>query len=199
VAFLLQGVPAARRGVYAHAIRTALDLGRPALVLVPEIALARPMLEVIQEGTAVTVLHSGLSEGDRADAWQLIRDGGARVVIGTRVALLAPLEDVGVVIVDEEHDAAYKSERTPRYQARDAALDLGRLAGAPVVLGSGTADLVSVGRARRGELVDLAGWPPERPPTCATNSLPATAACCPLRCLPRSRHSTATSGNRRSS
>lgn len=152
---LLQGAPASgKSAVYAAAVAAALAAGRGALVLVPEIALAMPLLERLQHdvGTEVALLHSSLSEGERADEWRRIRSGEARVVVGTRIAVLAPLADIGVIVVDEEHDPAYKSERTPRIQARDVALELGRLANAPVILGSATPDVVSVGRAERGDL-----------------------------------------------
>src|SRR5690606_25962145 len=92
----------------------------------------------------VAVAHSGLAEGERADEWRRIRAGDVDLVVGTRTAVLAPLTDVGVVIVDEEHDPAYKSDRTPRFQARDTALELGTLAGAAVVLGSATPSVESV-------------------------------------------------------
>jgi primosomal protein N' (replication factor Y) len=152
---LVDGVTAGgKTAVYAAAIREALDGGRPALVLVPEIALAVPLIDRLRHdlGVEIAVVHSGLGEGERADEWRRIRAGDVRVVVGTRLAVLAPLADVGVVVVDDEHDAAYKSDRTPRYQARDVALELGRLAGAPVILGSATPDVVSIGRTRRGEL-----------------------------------------------
>jgi primosomal protein N' (replication factor Y) len=152
---LLDGVTAGgKTAVYAAAIREALAAGRPALLLVPEIALAVPLIDRLRHdlGVEIAVLHSGLGEGERADEWRRIRAGGVQVVVGTRLAALAPLADVGLVVVDDEHDSAYKSDRTPRYHARDVALELGRLAGAPVILGSATPDVVSIGRARRGEL-----------------------------------------------
>ena len=151
---LVEGAPASgKSAIYAAAIRSALAVGRGAIVLVPEIALAMPLLERLQHdvGTEVALLHSALSEGERADEWRRIRAGEASVVVGTRIAVLAPLADVGVLIVDEEHDPSYKSERTPRYQARDVAVELGKLAGAPVLLGSATPDVTSLGRARAGE------------------------------------------------
>ncbi len=150
---LIEGAAASgKSAIYADAIRAALEADRGALVLVPEIALAMPLLERLQHdvGTEVALLHSALSDGERGDEWRRIRSGEARVVLGTRIAVLAPLADPGVIIVDEEHDPAYKSERTPRYQARDVAIELGRLAGAPVLLGSATPDVVSLGRARSG-------------------------------------------------
>ncbi|HUR16887.1 MAG TPA: DEAD/DEAH box helicase, partial [Candidatus Limnocylindrales bacterium] len=148
VGILLEGQPASgKSAVYAAAVAAALRAGRGALVLVPEIALAMPLLERIQHDTGhdLALLHSSLSQGERADEWRRIRAGEARVVVGTRIAALAPIADLGVIVVDEEHDASYKSERTPRYQARDVALVLGRLAAAPVILGSATPDVVTVG------------------------------------------------------
>ncbi|MET0772020.1 MAG: primosomal protein N' [Candidatus Limnocylindrales bacterium] len=156
---LLEGVVASgKTAVYAAAIDAALAAGRDALVLVPEIPLALPLVDRLRHdmGIEPVVLHSGLSEGERADEWRRLRASAApTVVVGTRMAVLAPIRDPGVVVVDEEHDPAYKSDRTPRYQARDVALELGRLAGCPVVLGSATPDVVSVGRARAGELAHL--------------------------------------------
>ncbi len=141
-----------RTAVYAEAIAASLEAGRPALILVPEIALALPLVDRLRAElqAEVVILHSGLGEGERADAWRRIRAGAAEVVVGTRVAVLAPLPDVGLVIVDEEHDAAFKSDRTPRIQARDLAVALGRLAGAAVILGSATPSVESYGLARRG-------------------------------------------------
>jgi primosomal protein N' (replication factor Y) len=112
------------------------------------------------------VLHSALSDGERADEWRRIRRGEVDVVVGTRLAVLAPLADVGLIVVDEEHDPAYKSDRTPRLQARDTAIELGRLAGAPVVLGSATPSVETEGRAREGGIerfrlpIRLTGAPP---------------------------------------
>ena len=151
---LLEGTTASgKTSVYAEAIRAALSQGRGALVLVPEIALAVPLLDRLRFDLKldVALLHSALVDGERADEWRRIRAGEVNVVVGTRLAVLAPLADPGVVIVDEEHDPAYKSDRTPRYQARDVAVELGRLANAPVVLGSATPDVVTYGRALSGE------------------------------------------------
>jgi primosomal protein N' (replication factor Y) len=150
---LLDGVTGSgKTAIYVEAIEASLALGRPALVLVPEIALATPITDRLRAELPIriAVLHSALGEGERADEWRRIRAGDADVVVGTRTALLAPLADVGLIVVDEEHEAAYKSDRTPRFQARDAALELGRLAGAAVVLGSATPSVESVGRARAG-------------------------------------------------
>ncbi len=156
---LLEGVVASgKTAVYSAVVGASLAAGRDALVLVPEVALALPLVDRLRHdmGIEPVLLHSGLSEGERADEWRRLRAAtGPVVVVGTRMAVLAPLRDPGVVVVDEEHDPAYKSDRTPRYQARDVALELGRLAGCPVVLGSATPDIVSVGRARTGELAHL--------------------------------------------
>lgn len=150
---LVEGATASgKTAVYSAAVAAALRHGRGAIVLVPEIALATPLVDRLRHDLEVdpALLHSALSEGERADEWRRIRTGETSVVVGTRSAVLAPLPDPGVIIVDEEHDAAYKSDRTPRYQARDVAMELGRLAAAPVILGSATPDVVSVGRAELG-------------------------------------------------
>jgi primosomal protein N' (replication factor Y) len=151
---LLEGTTASgKSAVYAAAIAAARGQGRGALVLVPEIALAVPLLDRLRHdlGEDVALLHSALSDGERADEWKRIRDGEVRVVVGTRIAALAPLSDPGVIVVDEEHDPSYKSDRTPRYQARDLAVELGRLGNAPVILGSATPDVATLGRALTAE------------------------------------------------
>ena len=150
---LLDGVTGGgKTAIYVEAITASLAAGRAALLLVPEIALATPIVDRlrVELPVRIAVMHSGLGEGERADEWRRIRAGDVDLVVGTRTALLAPLADVGLVIVDEEHDAAYKSDRTPRFQARDAALALGTLAGAAVVLGSATPSVESMGHARTG-------------------------------------------------
>ncbi|MDL2335258.1 MAG: DEAD/DEAH box helicase, partial [Chloroflexota bacterium] len=150
---LLEGTTASgKSAVYAAAIAAARAQGKGALVLVPEIALAVPLLDRLRHdlGEDVALLHSALSDGERADEWRRIRSGEVRVVVGTRIAVLAPLADPGMIVVDEEHDPAYKSDRTPRYQARDLAVELGRLANVPVILGSATPDAATLGRALSG-------------------------------------------------
>ncbi len=150
---LLDGVTGGgKTAIYVEALAASLEAGRPGLVLVPEIALATPIVDRLRAElpVRVAILHSGLGEGERADEWRRIRAGEADVVVGTRTALLAPLADIGVIVVDEEHDAAYKSDRTPRFQARDGAIGLGTLAGAAVVLGSATPAVETVGLARSG-------------------------------------------------
>lgn len=151
---LLDGVTGSgKTAIYSEAVAACLAAGRPALLLVPEIALATPVVDRLRADLSarLAIMHSGLGAGERADEWRRIRARGADVVVGTRTGVLAPLADVGLVVVDEEHDAAYKSDRTPRFQARDAALALARLAGACVVLGSATPSVESVGRARAGD------------------------------------------------
>ena len=118
----------------------------------PEIALALPLVDRLRAelDVRIALLHSGLGDGERADEWRRIRAGAVDLVVGTRLAVLAPLADVGLVIVDEEHEGAYKSDRTPRFQARDTAIGLAELAGAAVVLGSATPAVDTVGRVRSG-------------------------------------------------
>jgi primosomal protein N' (replication factor Y) len=150
---LLDGVTGGgKTAIYVEAIVASLERGRPALVLVPEIALAMPLVDRLRSDLAVRValVHSGLGDGERADEWRRIRAGDVDIVVGTRLAIFAPLADVGLIVVDEEHDAAYKSDRTPRIQARDVALRLAELSGAALVLGSATPAVESVGRAREG-------------------------------------------------
>jgi primosomal protein N' (replication factor Y) len=150
---LLDGVTGGgKTAIYVEAIAASLEAGRPALVLVPEIALALPLVDRLRADldARVALVHSGLGMGERGDEWRRIRSGDIDIVAGTRLAALAPLADVGVVIVDEEHDGAWKSDRTPRIQARDTAIRLAELAGAAVILGSATPAVDTVGRAREG-------------------------------------------------
>ena len=151
---LLDGVTGGgKTAIYVEAIAAALEAGRPALVLVPEIALALPLVDRLRADldARIALVHSGLGEGERADEWRRIRAGEVDIVVGTRLAVTAPLADVGVIVVDEEHDPAYKSDRTPRLQARDAAVRLAELAGAALILGSATPAVDSFGRAVAGE------------------------------------------------
>ncbi|MCU0646998.1 MAG: primosomal protein N' [Gemmatimonadaceae bacterium] len=126
--------------VLRHIVRT---LGRTAIVLVPEIALTPQTVDRFRAafGDDIAVLHSALSDGERFDAWRALRRGDKRIAVGARSALFAPLDDLGVVIVDEEHEASYKQAETPRYHARDAALVRAKAAGALCVLGSATPSL----------------------------------------------------------
>jgi primosomal protein N' (replication factor Y) (superfamily II helicase) len=161
---LIEGVTGGgKTAVYAEAIAASLALGRPALVLVPEIALAMPLVDRLRADldARVALVHSAVGAGERTDEWRRIRAGRVDLVVGTRLAVVAPLAEVGLIVVDEEHEATYKSDRTPRLQARDMAVELGRLAGAAVVLGSATPAVETVGRARAGTYGRIAL--PDRP------------------------------------
>ena len=153
-AVLLHGVTASgKTEIYLRLIARCLEQGRSALMLVPEISLTPSMQSEFYArfGNQVAVLHSGLSETERHESWWRARRGGAKVVLGTRSAVFAPLANLGVVIVDEEHDSSYKQEETPRYHGRDGAVVRARLAQALVVLGSATPSLESYWNAREGK------------------------------------------------
>jgi len=126
--------------VYLEAVRRTLAAGQGAIVLVPEIGLTPQTVSRFRGafGDQIAVLHSGLSDGERADAWRLLRRGERRVAIGARSAVFAPVADLGLIVIDEEHEASYKNGESPRYHTRDVALVRGRLEGARVVLGSAT-------------------------------------------------------------
>lgn len=150
---LLRGVTGSGKTVvYLRLIRSVLDRDRGALALVPEIALTPQTVQRFRAafGDQVAVLHSGLGTGERHDAWRAVRDGSRRVVIGTRSAIFAPVRDLGVVILDEEHDGSYKQSDTPRYHARALAAMRGRLEGALVLLGSATPSLETWHNAASG-------------------------------------------------
>ena len=153
-AALLHGVTASgKTEIYLRLISRCLERGRAAMMLVPEIALT-PSVEAqfLQRfGGRVAVLHSGLSETDRHREWQRARRGEARVILGTRSAVFAPATDLGLIIVDEEHDASYKQQETPRYHGRDVAVVRARLEKALIVLGSATPSLESSLNAREGK------------------------------------------------
>ena len=135
------------------AIQTALDAGLGAIALVPEIALTPQTMERFRGrfGETVAVLHSHLSDGERHDEWRRIAAGRARVVVGARSALFAPVRPLGLLVVDEEHEPAYKQDESPRYNARDVAVMRGRLESCAVVLGSATPSLESYRHARAGK------------------------------------------------
>ncbi len=151
---LLYGVTGSgKTEVYLRAIKAALAHNRTALVLVPEIALTLWIGRLCRAwfGEGVAVLHSGLADRDRAREWWRVRHGEARVVVGTRSAVFAPLEHVGLVIVDEEQESSYKQEETPRYHGRDVAVMRAKFEGAVVLLGSATPSLESFHHARQGK------------------------------------------------
>ena len=156
--FLLHGVTGSgKTEVYLQAIAHALKQGKGAIVLVPEIALTPQTVERFKARfstgplkTLVAVLHSHLSAGERHDEWHKIRQGRAKIVIGARSAIFAPVEPLGLIIVDEEHEPSYKQEESPRYHARDVAVVRGKREGATVVLGSATPSMESYHNAKRG-------------------------------------------------
>jgi len=151
--FLLEGVTGSgKTEVYLRLIEAVLARGRQVLLLAPEIGLTPQLLARLRERLPgpLAVLHSGLSDRERLNAWLLARDGAAKVVVGTRSAVFAPLEAPGLVIVDEEHDLSYKQQDGFRYHARDLAVIRGQQLGIPVVLGSATPALESIQNARAG-------------------------------------------------
>jgi primosomal protein N' (replication factor Y) len=162
-AFLLQGVTGSgKTEVYLRAIDACLALGRGALLLVPEIALTPSVAGQFAHrfGDRVAILHSAFHDAERAEQWRRIRGGLAGVVVGTRSGVFAPVQNLGLIVVDEEHDHSYKQQETPRYHGRDVAVYRAQACGACVVLGSATPSLESRYNAERGkyQLLDL----PER-------------------------------------
>ncbi len=165
---LLYGVTGSgKTAVYFAAMHRALDAGRSALLLVPEIGLTPAMAGQMYAafGDEVALLHSGLTPDERAEQWHRIRRGDARIVVGTRSAVFAPMRDLGLLIVDEEHDGSYKQEENPRYHGRDVAVMRAKFAGVTVVLGSATPSLESWANAERGRyaLVEMRGRVAGRP------------------------------------
>jgi primosomal protein N' (replication factor Y) len=154
VPFLLHGVTGSgKTEVYLRVIADALDLGKTALVLVPEISLTPQLAARFRArfGDQVAILHSGLTEQSRLGEWSRLRRGQARIAVGARSAIFAPLTDLGVIVVDEEHDGSFKQEEGVRYHARDVALVRAQRAGAVCVLGSATPSLESYAHAERGQ------------------------------------------------
>jgi primosomal protein N' (replication factor Y) len=138
--------------VYLRLARTVSESGRNVLLMVPEIALTPAAATIFRcaFGDRVAIQHSGLSAGERYDQWQRIRRGAVNVVVGTRSAVFAPLPNLGLIVVDEEHDGSYKQEESPRYNGRDVAVVRARAAGALIVLGSATPSLETYSNARAG-------------------------------------------------
>ncbi|MDO4912375.1 MAG: primosomal protein N' [Lactobacillus sp.] len=158
--FLLEGVTGSgKTEVYLNVMEKVLKSGKNALMLVPEISLTPQMVSQVKGrfGEQTAVLHSGLSVGERYDEWRRIRRGEVKVVIGARSAIFAPLDNLGVIIIDEEHESSYKQEENPRYHARDVAKWRAHFHHCPVVLGSATPSLNSRARAQKGvyELIKL--------------------------------------------
>ncbi len=156
--FLLQGITGSgKTEVYIQVIRKILDAGKTAIVLVPEIALTPQTAHRFRSifGEIVAVLHSGLGAGERFDQWRRVRKGLHGVVVGARSALFAPLENLGVIVVDEEHESTYKQNRNPRYHAVEVALKRAEIEQCPVILGSATPAVESRYRAECGDYTHL--------------------------------------------
>jgi primosomal protein N' (replication factor Y) (superfamily II helicase) len=151
--FLLHGVTGSgKTEVYLQAIEKVINQGKEAIVLVPEISLTPQMVNRFKGrfGNLVAVLHSGLSLGEKYDEWRKIQRKEVKVVVGARSAIFAPFENIGIIIIDEEHENSYKQEDIPRYHARDIAIERSKIHHCPVVLGSATPSLESFARAKKG-------------------------------------------------
>ncbi|MGA7751765.1 MAG: primosomal protein N' [Candidatus Sulfotelmatobacter sp.] len=165
---LLHGVTGSgKTAVYLAAMRSVLEAGRSAILLVPEIGLTPAVAADLHQifGNEVAILHSALSDRERAEQWHRIKRGEARMVVGTRSAVFAPVADLALLIVDEEHDSSYKQEETPRYHARDVAVMRAKMASAVVVLGSATPALESYFNAKKNKyaLIELPDRVEQRP------------------------------------
>ena len=165
---LLHGVTGSgKTAVYLAGMRSVLEAGRSAILLVPEIGLTPAVAADLHQifGDEVAILHSALSDRERAEQWHRIKRGEARMVVGTRSAVFAPVSDLALVIVDEEHDSSYKQEETPRYHARDVAVVRAKMSNAVVVLGSATPSLESYFNAKKNKyaLVELPDRVEQRP------------------------------------
>ncbi len=140
--------------IYMQLINKVLSLGKTAIVLVPEISLTPQMVDrfLSRFGDIVAVLHSKLSVGERFDEWQKIKEGKAKIVIGARSAIFAPLNNLGIIIIDESHDSSYKSDMTPRYNAKDIAKYICKKNNSILLGGSATPDIVDYYRAQSGDI-----------------------------------------------
>lgn len=166
--FLLHGVTGSgKTEVFIRLVRETLQMGKSAMILVPEIALTPQMVSWFRSrfGAVAAVIHSRLSAGERFDEWRRIRRGDARVVIGARSAVFAPCTDLGLIVVDEEHETTYLSDRHPRYDARDVAAWRCENEGATLLLASATPSILSFAKARRGDytLLEMPGRVLDRP------------------------------------
>jgi primosomal protein N' (replication factor Y) len=139
--------------LYLQAARQAVKLGRSVLIMVPEIGLTSQMVSRAQVKLGqVALWHSAMSQGERMDTWESLRQGKVQIVVGTRSAVFAPLKDLGLIVVDEEHDSSYKqSEARPYYHARDLAIVRAKAEGASVILGSATPSVESYHKAAAGK------------------------------------------------
>ena len=157
--FLLYGVTGSgKTEVYLQLIGKALEQNKTAIVLVPEISLTPQMIDRFIarfNKDEIAVLHSKLSIGERYDEWNKIKEGKAKIIIGARSAIFAPTENIGIIIIDEEHDSSYKSEAIPKYDAKEIAKKIAKENDCPLVLGSATPDLVTYYKARQGKITLL--------------------------------------------
>ena len=157
--FLLYGVTGSgKTEVYLQLIEKAINLNKTAIVLVPEISLTPQMIDRFIarfKKEEIAVLHSKLSIGERYDEWNKIKEGKARIIIGARSAIFAPTENIGIIIIDEEHDSSYKSEAVPKYDAKEIAKKLAKENGCPLVLGSATPDLTTFYKTQKGKITLL--------------------------------------------
>lgn len=154
--FLLHGITGSgKTEVYLQLIEKALELGKNAMVLVPEISLTPQIIDrfLARFGENIAVLHSKLSNGERYDEWMKIKENRARIVIGARSAIFAPVQNLGILIIDEAHDASYKSDMTPRYHAKDLAKYIAKQNNIPLVLGSATPDIVDYYKAKNQDKI----------------------------------------------
>ena len=152
---LLKGVTGSgKTEVYMRIVEKTLEEGKSAIVLVPEIALTPQMIERFKGrfGSNVALFHSKLSDGERFDEWYRVKEGKASLIIGARSAIFAPLEDIGIIIIDEEHENTYKSDQNPKYQTKEVAEYIAKLKGCKVILGSATPTIESYYRAISGEM-----------------------------------------------
>ena len=152
--YLLHGITGSgKTEVYLQSIEAALKLGKSAIVLVPEISLTPQAIERFKSrfGGIVAVLHSRLLESERFLEWKKLKEGSAKIAVGARSAIFAPLDDLGLIVIDEEHETSYKQDDAPRYNARDAAVERSRISGATVILGSATPSMESYQKAVSGE------------------------------------------------
>lgn len=173
--FLLHGVTGSgKTEIYLQCIKRCLDQGRQAVVLVPEIALTPQMVERFKGrfGSGVAVMHSRLSVGERYDEWRKIREGKATVAVGARSAVFAPFSNLGLIIMDEEHETSYKQEENPKYHARDAAIRRAEQCGAAVILGSATPSLESYHASRAQTDIHFSPVLLEMPTRALGNELP---------------------------
>src|SRR5262249_36015513 len=165
---LLHGVTGSgKTAVYLAAMRSVLESGRSAILLVPEIGLTPAVAADLHQvfGEQVAILHSGLTDQERAEQWHRIHRREAQIVVGTRSAVFAPVTDLALLIVDEEQDSSYKQEETPRYHARDVAVMRAKMSDAVVVLGSATPSLESYFNAKKNKyaLIELPDRVEKRP------------------------------------